>query len=47
MVVMSADHAREQSEQQEPVEGRKHALILFLLPGSHGAIVKALGSARI
>jgi hypothetical protein len=23
---MSADHAHEQSEQQEPAEGRKHAL---------------------
>jgi hypothetical protein len=25
-VVMAADHAREQGEQQEPAEGRKHAL---------------------
>jgi hypothetical protein len=27
VVVMAADHAREQGEQQEPAEGPKHALI--------------------
>jgi hypothetical protein len=27
VVVMAADHAQEQSEQQQPAEGRKHALI--------------------
>jgi hypothetical protein len=26
VVVMAADHAREQGEQQQPAEGRKHAL---------------------
>src|SRR5918996_5164779 len=42
VVVMAADHAHEQSEQQEPAESRKHALsATFLKCGSRACAVAA------
>jgi hypothetical protein len=42
MVVMAADHAHEQGEQQKPAEGRKHALNRTAL-GLASALMKCGG----